>query len=144
MTRVHAEQFRSRPSVTMADWWPGFDQAGGVIYYGTGAMPLSVLLQLPDAPPAVSSRDNLKWCWASPNMSMPAARTFFSLDSKPNVRFNAHIPVMERGLNLAMQMRTALAVGFAKLIGLDANEAADAIAASAGDDVGALHAEPLR
>jgi 2-methylcitrate dehydratase len=40
-------------------------------------------------------------------------------------------------------MRAAPAVGVAKLIGLDANEAADAIAAFAADGVGALHAEPL-
>jgi hypothetical protein len=135
MTRAQAEQLRSRPFVTMAGRWRGFDQSGGSIYHDTGAMRRPVLLQLPDAPRVASSRDNLMWCWA-------AARTFFSLGSKPNVPFNAHIP-MERGLNRAMQTRTTLAVGFAKLIGRDANEAADAIAASTADGSGALRAEPL-
>lgn len=60
-----------------------------------------------------------------------------------NFRFNDHIPVMERGLNHAMHMGMAVAAVSAKLIGLDANQAADAIATSAADDVApaAVHAE---
>jgi hypothetical protein len=76
---------------------------------------------------------------------MPAARTSFSLADKPNVRFMQHIPVKKRGSNHAMHMGMAVAADSAKLLGLDANQAADAVATSAADDaaLAPVHAEPV-
>src|SRR6201991_3723512 len=97
MTRAQAEQLRSRPFVTMAGRWRGFDQSGGSIYHDTGAMRRPVLLQLPDAPRVASSRDNSMWCWA-------AARTFFSLGSNPIFPFTPHFQRNEK-LNRAIKQR---------------------------------------
>ncbi len=60
-------------------------------------------------------------------------------------RFSAEVPVMARGLNHALQLAMSVAAGSAKLIGLDAGQTADAIAASAADNVSlaAVHAEPV-
>ncbi|SPM39330.1 2-methylcitrate dehydratase PrpD, partial [Mycobacterium numidiamassiliense] len=60
-------------------------------------------------------------------------------------RFSAQVPVMERGLNHALQLAMSVAAGSAKLLGLDAERTANAIAASAADNVSlaAVHAEPV-
>jgi 2-methylcitrate dehydratase len=60
-------------------------------------------------------------------------------------RFSAQVPVMARGLNHALQLAMSVAAGSAKLLGLDAEHTADAIAASATDNVSlaAVHAEPV-
>jgi 2-methylcitrate dehydratase len=60
-------------------------------------------------------------------------------------RFSAEVPVMARGLNHALQLAMAVAAGSAKLLGFDAGQIADAIAASAADNVSlaAVHAEPV-
>lgn len=60
-------------------------------------------------------------------------------------RFSAAVPVMARGLNHALQLAMSVAAGSARLIGLDAARTADAIAASAADNVSlaAVHAEPV-
>jgi 2-methylcitrate dehydratase len=60
-------------------------------------------------------------------------------------RFSAQVPVMARGLNHALQLAMSVAAGSAKLLGLDAEHTADAIAASAADNVSlaAVHAEPV-
>ncbi|RUP06827.1 MAG: MmgE/PrpD family protein [Mycobacterium sp.] len=60
-------------------------------------------------------------------------------------RFSAAVPVMARGLNHALQLAMSVAAGTAKLTGLDAARTADAIAASAADNVSlaAVHAEPV-
>ena len=60
-------------------------------------------------------------------------------------RFSAQVPVMARGLNHALQLAMSVAAGSAKLLGLDAEHTADAIAASGTDNVSlaAVHAEPV-
>jgi 2-methylcitrate dehydratase len=60
-------------------------------------------------------------------------------------RFSAQVPVMALGLNHALQLAISAAAGSAKLLGLDAARTADAIAASAVDNVSlaAVHAEPV-
>lgn len=60
-------------------------------------------------------------------------------------RFSAQVPVMARGLNHALQLAMSVAAGSAKLLGLDAEHTANAIAASAADNVSlaAVHAEPV-
>jgi 2-methylcitrate dehydratase len=52
---------------------------------------------------------------------------------------------MARGLNHALQLAMSVAAGSAKLLGLDAEHTANAIAASAADNVSlaAVHAEPV-
>lgn len=60
-------------------------------------------------------------------------------------RFSAAVPVMARGLNHALQLAMSVAAGSAKLLGLTAAQAADAIAAAAADNVSlaTVHAEPV-
>lgn len=60
-------------------------------------------------------------------------------------RFSAAVPVMARGLNHRLQLAMSVAAGSARLIGLDAARTADAIAASAADNVSlaTVHAEPV-
>ncbi len=60
-------------------------------------------------------------------------------------RFSAQVPVMARGLNHALQLAMSVAAGSAKLLGLDAEGTANAIAAAAADNVSlaAVHAEPV-
>jgi 2-methylcitrate dehydratase PrpD len=60
-------------------------------------------------------------------------------------RFSAQVPVMARGLNHALQLAMSVAAGSAKLLGLDAGQAANAIAAAAADNVSlaTVHAEPV-
>jgi 2-methylcitrate dehydratase len=60
-------------------------------------------------------------------------------------RFSAQVPVMARGLNHALQLAMSVAAGSARLLGLDAEQTAHAIAAAAADNVSlaAVHAEPV-
>ena len=60
-------------------------------------------------------------------------------------RFSAQVPVMARGLNHALQLAMSAAAGSAKLLGLDTEQTANAIAAAAADNVSlaAVHAEPV-
>jgi len=60
-------------------------------------------------------------------------------------RFSAQVPVMARGLNHALQLAMSVAAGSAKLLGLDAERAAHAIAVAAADNVSlsAIHSEPV-
>ncbi|MCV7101826.1 MmgE/PrpD family protein [Mycobacterium palustre] len=60
-------------------------------------------------------------------------------------RFSAQVPVMARGLNHALQLAMSVAAGAAKLLRLDAEATANAIAAAAADNVSlaTVHAEPV-
>jgi 2-methylcitrate dehydratase len=60
-------------------------------------------------------------------------------------RFSASVPVMARGLNHALQLAISVAAGSAKLLGLTADQTADAMAAAAADNVSlaAVHSEPV-
>lgn len=60
-------------------------------------------------------------------------------------RFSAQVPVMARGLNHALQLAMSVSGGSAKLLGLDADQTANAIATSTADNVSlaAVHSEPV-
>jgi 2-methylcitrate dehydratase len=60
-------------------------------------------------------------------------------------RFSASVPVMARGLNHALQLAMSVAAGAAKLLQLDADQTADAIAIAVADNVSlaAIHSEPV-
>lgn len=60
-------------------------------------------------------------------------------------RFSTQVPVMARGLNHALQLAMSVAGGSAKLLGLDADQTANAIATSTADNVSlaAVHSEPV-
>lgn len=60
-------------------------------------------------------------------------------------RFSAQVPVMARGLNHALQLSMSVAAGAAKLLGLDTERTANAIAAATADNVSlaTVHAEPV-
>jgi 2-methylcitrate dehydratase len=60
-------------------------------------------------------------------------------------RFSAQVPVMARGLNHALQLAMSVAAGAAKLLTLDAEATANAIAAATADNVSlaTVHAEPV-
>lgn len=59
-------------------------------------------------------------------------------------RFSAQVPVMARGLNHALQLAMSVAAGSAKLLGLSAEQTANAIAAAADNvSLAGVHAEPV-
>jgi 2-methylcitrate dehydratase len=60
-------------------------------------------------------------------------------------RFSAAVPVMAHGLNHALQLAMSVAAGAARLSGLTVEQAADAIAMAAADNVSlaAIHSEPV-
>jgi 2-methylcitrate dehydratase len=60
-------------------------------------------------------------------------------------RFSASVPVMAHGLNHALQLAISVAAGAAKLLHLNADQAADAIAIAVADNVSlaAIHSEPV-
>lgn len=60
-------------------------------------------------------------------------------------RFSAEVPLMARGLNHALQLAMSVAAGSARLLGLDDARTANAISASAADNVSlaTVHAEPV-
>jgi 2-methylcitrate dehydratase len=60
-------------------------------------------------------------------------------------RFSARVPVMTRGLNHALQLSMSVAAACSRLLGLDAERTAHAIAIAAVDNVSlaAVHSEPV-
>jgi 2-methylcitrate dehydratase len=60
-------------------------------------------------------------------------------------RFSASVPVMARGLNHALQLAISAAAGAAKLMGLNAEQTANAMAIAVADNVSlaAVHSEPV-
>lgn len=60
-------------------------------------------------------------------------------------RFCAQVPLMARGLNHALPLAMSVAAGTAKLLGMNAEQTAAAIAVAAADNVSlaAVHAEPV-
>jgi 2-methylcitrate dehydratase len=60
-------------------------------------------------------------------------------------RFSASVPVMAHGLNHALQLAISVAAGAAKLLHLNADQAANAIAIAVADNVSlaAIHSEPV-
>src|ERR1700751_527765 len=146
-TRAHAEQFRSRPTATFI--------GGGHASVDQAAFFNAVLVRYPDLLDTYLTPGGL--CHPADNFGavfavaehVGASGSDFLLALavayEIQCRFSAQVPVMARGLNHALQLAMSVAAGSAKLLGLDAERTANAIAASAADNVSlaAVHAEPV-
>ena len=145
--RAHAEQFGGHPTATFV--------GGGRAYVDQAAFFNAVLVRYPDlldtylTPGGLCHpADNFGAVFAvAEHVDASGADFLLALAVAYEVqcRFSAEVPVMGRGLNHALQLAMSAAAGSAKLLGLDASRTADAIAASAVDNVSlaAVHAEPV-
>ena len=145
--RAHAEQFSSRPTATFVGGGRGsVDQA---------AFFNAVLVRYPDlldtylTPGGLCHpADNFGAVFAVADHVDARGADFLlalAIAYEIQCRFSAAVPVMTHGLNHALQLAISAAAGSAKLLGLDAAHTADAIAASAVDNVSlaVVHAEPV-
>jgi 2-methylcitrate dehydratase len=145
--RAHAEQFSSRPTATFI--------GGGRASVDQAAFFNAVLVRYPDlldtylTPGGLCHpADNFGAVFAvAEHVDAPGADFLLALAVAYEIqsRFSATVPVMGRGLNHALQLAMSAASGSAKLLALDAEHTADAIAASTADNVSlaAVHAEPV-
>jgi 2-methylcitrate dehydratase len=145
--RAHAEQFSSRPTATFI--------GGGRASVDQAAFFNAVLVRYPDlldtylTPGGLCHpADNFGAVFAvAEHVDAPGADFLLALAVAYEIqsRFSATVPVMGRGLNHALQLAMSAAAGSAKLLALDVEHTADAIAASAADNVSlaAVHAEPV-
>jgi 2-methylcitrate dehydratase len=145
--RAHAEQFSSRPTATFI--------GGGRASVDQAAFFNAVLVRYPDlldtylTPGGLCHpADNFGAVFAvAEHVDAPGADFLLALAVAYEIqsRFSATVPVMGRGLNHALQLAMSAASGSAKLLALDVEHTADAIAASAADNVSlaAVHAEPV-
>jgi 2-methylcitrate dehydratase len=145
--RAHAEQFSSRPTATFI--------GGGRASVDQAAFFNAVLVRYPDlldtylTPGGLCHpADNFGAVFAvAEHVDAPGADFLLALAVAYEIqsRFSAQVPVMSRGLNHALQLAMSAAAGSAKLLALDVEHTADAIAASAADNVSlaAVHAEPV-
>jgi 2-methylcitrate dehydratase PrpD len=145
--RSHVEQFSGRPAATLV--------GGGRASVDQAAFFNAVLVRYPDLLDTYLTVGGL--CHPADNFGailavaeqVDAGGADFLLALavayEIQCRFSAQVPVMARGLNHALQLAMSVAAGSAKLLGLDAERSADAIAASAADNVSvaAVHAEPV-
>jgi 2-methylcitrate dehydratase len=145
--RAHAEQFSSRPTATFI--------GGGRASVDQAAFFNAVLVRYPDlldtylTPGGLCHpADNFGAVFAvAEHVEARGADFLLALGVAYEIqcRFSATVPVMGRGLNHALQLAISAAAGSAKLLALDVEHTADAIAASAADNVSlaAVHAEPV-
>jgi len=145
--RAHAEQFSGRPTATFV--------GGGRASVDQAAFFNAVLVRYPDlldtylTPGGLCHpADNFGAVFAvAEHAGARGADLLLALGVAYEIqcRFSATVPVMGRGLNHALQLAMSAAAGSAKLLGLDVEHTADAIAASAADNVSlaAVHAEPV-
>jgi len=145
--RAHAEQFSSRPTATFV--------GGGRASVDQAAFFNAVLVRYPDlldtylTPGGLCHpADNFGAVFAVAEHVEARGADFLlalAIAYEIQCRFSAEVPVMSLGLNHALQLAISAAAGSAKLLGLDAAHTADAIAASAVDNVSlaAVHAEPV-
>jgi 2-methylcitrate dehydratase len=145
--RAHAEQFSGRPTTTFV--------GGGRASVDQAAFFNAVLVRYPDLLDTYLTPGGL--CHPADNFGavlavaehVDASGADFLLALavayEIQCRFSAQVPVMGRGLNHALQLAMSVAAGSAKLLGLDAGQTADAIAASTVDNVSlaAVHTEPV-
>jgi len=145
--REHTEQFSGRPTATLV--------GGGRVSVDQAAFFNAVLVRYPDLLDTYLTVGGL--CHPADNfgailavaehVNAGGAEFLLALAVAYEVqcRFSAQVPVMARGLNHALQLAMSVAAGSAKLLGLDAGHTADAIAASAVDNISlaAVHAEPV-
>jgi 2-methylcitrate dehydratase len=145
--RAHAEQFSSRPTATFV--------GGGRASVDQAAFFNAVLVRYPDlldtylTPGGLCHpADNFGAVFAVAEHVDASGADFLlalAIAYEIQCRFSATVPVMGRGLNHALQLAMSAAAGSAKLLGLDVVHTADAIGASAVDNVSlaAVHAEPV-
>jgi 2-methylcitrate dehydratase len=145
--RAHAEQFSGRPTATFV--------GGGRASVDQAAFFNAVLVRYPDlldtylTPGGLCHpADNFGAVFAVAEHENAGGAEFLlalAVAYEVQCRFSAQVPVMGRGLNHALQLAMSAAAGSAKLLGLDASRTADAIAASAVDNVSlaAVHTEPV-
>src|SRR5580698_2755885 len=145
--RAHAEQFSSRPTAKFV--------GGGRASVDQAAFFNAVLVRYPDLLDTYLTPGGL--CHPADNFGAVLAVAehvdaggadfllALAVAYEVQCRFSAEVPVMGRGLNHALQLAISVAAGSAKLLGLDASRTADAIAASAVDNVSlaAVHTEPV-
>jgi 2-methylcitrate dehydratase len=145
--RAHAEQFSSRPTATFV--------GGGRASVDQVAFFNAVLVRYPDLLDTYLTPGGL--CHPADNFGAVLAVAehvdargadfllALAIAYEVQCRFSAAVPVMTQGLNHALQLAISAAAGSAKLLGLDAAHTADAIAASAVDNVSlaVVHAEPV-
>lgn len=145
--RAHAEQFSSRPTATFV--------GGGRASVDQAAFFNAVLVRYPDLLDTYLTPGGL--CHPADNFGavlavaehVDASGADFLLSLaiayEIQCRFSTAVPVMTHGLNHALQLAISAAAGSAKLLGLDAAHTADAIGASAVDNVSlaVVHAEPV-
>lgn len=145
--REHAQQFSGRPTATLI--------GGGRASVDQAAFFNAVLVRYPDLLDTYLTVGGL--CHPADNFGailavaeqVDASGADFLLALavayEVQCRFSAQVPVMARGLNHALQLAMSVAAGSAKLLGLDAERTASAIAAAATDNVSlaTVHAEPV-
>jgi 2-methylcitrate dehydratase len=145
--RAQAEQFSGRPTATFVGGGRGsVDQAAFVN---------AVLVRYPDlldtylTPGGLCHpADNFGAVFAVAEHVDASGADFLlalAIAYEVQCRFSAAVPVMSLGLNHALQLAISAAAGSAKLLGLDVAHTADAVAASAVDNVSvaAVHTEPV-
>ncbi|MDT7738856.1 MAG: 2-methylcitrate dehydratase [Mycobacterium sp.] len=145
--RAQAEQFSGRPTATFVGGGRGsVDQAAFVN---------AVLVRYPDlldtylTPGGLCHpADNFGAVFAVAEHVDASGADFLlalAIAYEVQCRFSAEVAVMSLGLNHALQLAISAAAGSAKLLGLDVAHTADAVAASAVDNVslGAVHTEPV-
>jgi len=145
--RAHAEQFSGRPTATFF--------GGGRASVDQAAFFNAVLVRYPDlldtylTPGGLCHpADNFGAVFAVAEHADASGSDFLlalAIAYEIQSRFSAVVPVMARGLNHALQLAISAAAGSARLLGLDAAHTADALAASAADNVSlaVVHAEPV-
>src|SRR6202046_3872971 len=145
--RDHTEQFSGRPTATLV--------GGGRASVDQAAFFHSVLVRYPDLLDTYLTVGGL--CHPADNFGavlavaehVDASGADFllalAIAYEVQCRFSAEVPVMSLGLNHALQLAISAAAGSAKLLGLDVAHTADAVAASAVDNVSlaAVHTDPV-
>src|ERR1700720_2606746 len=145
--RAHAEQFSGRPTATFI--------GGGRASVDQAAFFNAVLVRYPDlldtylTPGGLCHpADNFGAIFAVAEHVGASGSDFLlalALAYEIQCRFSAQVPVMARGLNHALQLALSVAAGSARLLGLDAERAAHAIAIAAADNISlsVIHSEPV-
>lgn len=145
--RQHTEEFSGRPTATLV--------GGGRASVDQAAFFNAVLVRYPDLLDTYLTVGGL--CHPADNFGAVLAVAekvnatgadfllALAVAYEVQCRFSAQVPVMARGLNHALQLAMSVAAGSAKLLGLDAEQTAAAIAAAAADNVSlaTVHAEPV-
>ncbi|MCV7163999.1 MmgE/PrpD family protein [Mycobacterium stomatepiae] len=145
--REHTDQFSSRASATLV--------GGGRASVDQAAFFNAVLVRYPDLLDTYLTVGGL--CHPADNFGAVLAVAehvgatgadfllALAVAYEIQCRLSARVPVMARGLNHALQLAMSVAAGSAKLLGLDAERTAHAIAAAVADNVSlaAVHAEPV-